>query len=85
MRRAADSKTVGRGFESHLGSKVIMERYCMYCHTPIYECMGFVIPRDALALLEGAFPEGQVPRELCPSKECNDKWLKFLEEENEES
>ncbi len=59
-----------------------MERKCMYCQTPLYECMGLVLPRDVLAILEGTFPKGQVARELCSSKECNDKWLKFLEEES---
>lgn len=43
--------------------------------------MGFVLARDFLAILEGTFPKGQVARELCSSKACNDKWLKFLEDE----
>lgn len=56
-----------------------MNRQCMYCGTPIYECMVYVLARDFLAIIEGTFPAGQVARELCPKKECNDKWLNFLE------
>lgn len=43
--------------------------------------MGYVLPRDVLAMLEGTLPLNQVPRELCPSQECNNKWLEFLKEE----
>jgi hypothetical protein len=43
--------------------------------------MGYVLPRDFLSILEGTFPSGQMARELCHNKLCNDKWLLFLEEE----
>jgi len=60
------------------------KRKCMYCSTPIFESMGYVLPRDALILLEGTwdFATMGYPRELCPSYICMDKWNKELKEEN---
>jgi hypothetical protein len=52
----------------------------MFCGDPIYECMGYVIPRDALILLEGKWDIETMgmPRELCPKDSCNDKWKEQL-------
>jgi hypothetical protein len=53
----------------------------MYCHDPIYECMGYALPRDVLAFLEGRLAPGQTIRELCPKESCNEKWKQELENE----
>ena len=58
-----------------------MKRECMYCHTPIYECMGYVLPRDVLAILEGRWVPDQMVRELCFKESCNEKWKQELEKE----
>jgi hypothetical protein len=59
-----------------------MKRQCMYCGTPIYESMGYVIPRDILPFLEAFFEgrkhKGPQPRELCHKYSCNDKWKEEL-------
>jgi len=64
-----------------------MKRQCMYCGEPIYECMGYVIPRDILPVLEAVFEgrkyEGPQPRELCPKFSCNEKWLEQVRREIE--
>jgi hypothetical protein len=59
------------------------KRKCMYCDTSIHESMGYVLPRDALILLEGKWDFATMgrPRELCPSYVCMDKWNKELKEE----
>ena len=59
------------------------KRQCMYCDTPIFESMGYVLPRDALLLLEGKWDFATMgwPRELCTSKVCGDRWEKELKEE----
>jgi hypothetical protein len=39
-------------------------RQCVRCGTPIEGCMGFVLARDFLAVLEGKIPPESV-REIC--------------------
>lgn len=39
------------------------ERACMFCRTPIFECMGFTLARDIVAVEEGR--RTKRPRELC--------------------
>src|SRR5580704_4572354 len=52
-------------------------RQCMYCKTPIAECMGSVLFRDVLAALEGTMPADQYPRELCNTNfECQERWAR---------
>jgi hypothetical protein len=61
------------------------KRQCIYCSIPLSECFGYVIPRDALLLLEGKwdFETMGWPREICSNKfSCNDKWKEFLRQEN---
>lgn len=56
-------------------------RKCIYCHDPIYESMGYVLPRDVLILFEGKWPNNLFPRELCWRFICNEKWLSHIYEE----
>jgi hypothetical protein len=58
-------------------------RKCMYCEVPIYESMGYVLPRDVLLILEGNFPSDRQPRELCAKISCNQKWQQEWQEELE--
>jgi hypothetical protein len=61
------------------------QRQCIYCGTPIYESMGYVLPRDVLLLLEGKWDFATMgwPHELCHKDSCNEKWKEELEKENE--
>jgi len=66
----------------------MFKQECMYCGTDLFECMGKVLMRDVLPLLEAVYEgrsfTGPQPRQLCWSDECNNKWSKFLEEEANE-
>lgn len=41
-----------------------INRYCMDCQTPIYECMGFVLAGDFLRAIEGEITFNEI-RERC--------------------
>jgi hypothetical protein len=58
-------------------------RRCMYCQTTITNCMGYVLPRDILLVLEGRWDTKTMdyPRELCESFSCNQKWNQEIENE----
>jgi hypothetical protein len=56
-------------------------RKCIYCGVPIYECMGYVLPRDILLAWEGRWPKDKLIRELCSKFICNEKWLSHIYEE----
>ena len=66
----------------------MFKQECMYCGVILYECMGKVLVRDLLPLLEAGLEgkpyTGPQPRQLCWGEECNSKWAKFLEEEASE-
>jgi hypothetical protein len=54
-------------------------RVCMICGTPIAECMGSVLPRDAVKLLEGSWDASFRPRELCNVRPgCHEAWKVML-------
>ncbi len=54
-------------------------RVCMICGTPIAECMGSVLPRDAVKLLEGTWDPTLRPRELCNVRlTCHEEWKRML-------
>ncbi len=59
-----------------------MERACFVCGAPIAECMGYVLARDILPVLEafdnGHKYTGRQPRELCAKSTCNDLWKAYL-------
>lgn len=57
------------------------QRACMYCGDHIFECMGYVLPRDILSWWDKTLPPDQSPRELCPKEECNNKWKQALYDE----
>jgi hypothetical protein len=57
------------------------KRQCIYCGTPIFECMGYVLPRDVLFAWEGKWPKDKLIRELCPKMICNEKLRSHLYEE----
>ena len=57
-----------------------MKRKCMYCAEPIFESMGYVLPRDVILMLEGEWDIETMglPRELCWKNTCNNKWKETL-------
>jgi hypothetical protein len=67
---------------------IIMNRQCMFCGDPIAECMGYVLPRDILPVLEAMRNNenyaGPQPRELCSKDECGIKWHEQLQEEEQQ-
>jgi hypothetical protein len=63
------------------------DRQCMFCQTPISECMGFVLARDILLVLEGKwdFQTMGWPREICAKHfACEEKWKEQLRQEDPE-
>lgn len=47
-----------------VSANALDERKCIKCKTPLFECMGCVLPRDICAAIDGLRPWNKI-RELC--------------------